>query len=79
MLLKVEPEQFTQKKNRMAKSENIDQKLVPESESMTYTVNHEYWPIFWPPFPAAWFTAQLFLTCSGRSLVTDLTMEAGLL
>ena len=44
-----------------------------------YTVNHEYWPIFWPPFPAAWFTAQLFLTCSGRSLVTDLTMEAGLL
>lgn len=33
-MLKVEPEQSMQKKNRMAKSENIDQKPVPESESM---------------------------------------------
>ena len=44
-----------------------------------YTVNHKYCLIFWPPFPAAWFTAWLFLTCFGKSLVTDLTMEAGLL
>lgn len=41
-----------------------------------YTVNHEYWLIFWPPFPAAVFTDWLFLTCSGRFPATDLTMEA---
>ena len=39
-------------------------------------VNHEYWLIFWPPFPAARFTDWLFLTCSGRSPATDPTMEA---
>ena len=41
-----------------------------------YTVNHEYWLIFWPPFPAAVFTDWLFLIYSGRSPATDLTMEA---
>ena len=44
-----------------------------------YTVNYEYLLIFRPAFLAVRFMLWLFLTCSGRSLATNLVREKDLL